>query len=239
MASGKRARPSLIVLTLMAVEPALVALVAARYGHDGPFSILAAVALAPIAVAETWWLASGVAGPRFAVAAAGVYVVLPGLAMLPLLGGYRNQFAEEAVPNLLGLRATPWFALGLAIGAATLATRYSAAPLALTGIVLLASAWVDLGDIRVGLHETAWSIAMLEWLVVAAVVGLALRDRWRAAALGGWLAAAIALAARQGYADAAFWQSLSVATPAIAVLLSSLWLLLPPLRLAPRPAPER
>ena len=61
----------------------------------------------------------------------------------------------------------------------------------------------------------------------------------RAAGLAGWLALALGLAAQRGYDDAAFWQSLALAAPAIAVLLSSLWLLVPPLRLAPAPTSAR
>jgi len=72
--------------------------------------------------------------------------------------------------------------------------------------------------------------------VLAGVIGAAMRSRVRAAGLAGWLALALGLAARRGYESGAFWQSLAVAAPAVAVLLSSLWLLMPPLRLAPAPS---
>ena len=174
-------------------------------------------------MALTWRLADRLAGPRFANLAAAVYVLLPGLAALTMLGTYRSTFLHRAVPNLVGLRGTPWFVLGLAIGAAAL-FRVAAPVLAVAGLVLLITSWDDLGAIRIGLHETAWSISMLEWLAVAGVVGAALRSRVRAAGLAGWLALALGLASRRGYDDAAFWQSLALAAPAIAVLLSSLWL---------------
>ena len=157
---------------------------------------------------------------------------------MTMLGTYRSTFIHSALPDLVGLQGTAWFALGLAIGTAAL-FRVAAPVLAVTGLVLLVASWDDLSGIRIGLHETAWSIAMLEWLALAGVVGAALRSPSRAAGLAGWLALAVGLAARRGYEDAAFWQTLSLAAPAIAVLLSSLWLLVPPLRLAPAPTSAR
>ena len=71
---------------------------------------------------------------------------------------------------------------------------------------------------------------MLEWLPIAGAIGRRGCSWLAGATLGGWLAFAVGHAARQGYDGAAFWQSLSVATPAIAVLLSSLALLVPRLR---------
>ena len=51
-----------------------------------------------------------------------------------------------------------------------------------------------------------------------------------AIAIGGWLLAAIVWAAHRGYADAVFWESIAVAVPAGALVLSSLGLLVPRLR---------
>lgn len=194
--------------------------------------------LAPVAVVLTWSLAERLAGPRFGDLAALVYVILPVLASASMLDTYGGTFLQRAVPDLVGLRATGWFALGLAIGAAA-RFRVTAPVLATAGVVLLVVSWHDLGPIRIGLHETVWSIAMLEWLALAGVLGAAFRSPLRAAGLAGWLALALGLAARRGYDDGAFWQSLALAAPAIAVLLSSLWLLLPPLRLAPAPSRAR
>jgi len=235
---GKLAHSRLTLVALAALEVAVVAAIGIAYGTDGAVSTAIALVLAPFAVALTWRLADRLAGPRFANLAAAVYVVLPALAALAMLGTYRSTFLHRAVPNLVGLRGTPWFVLGLAIGVAAL-FRLAAPVLAVAGLVVLVTSWDDLGVIRVGLHETAWSITMLEWLAVAGVVGAALRSRVRAAGLAGWLALALGLAARRGYDGAAFWQSLALAAPAIAVLLSSLWLLVPPLRLAPAPTRAR
>ena len=218
----------------MVLEVAVVAAIGVAYGTDGRVSTLVALVLAPVAVLLTWRLADRLAGPRFADVAALVYVLLPVLASLAMLGTYRSTFLHRAAPDLVGLRGTGWFALGLAIGGAAL-FRASAPVLAVIGLVLLAGSWNNLSAIRIGLHETTWSIAMLEWLAVAGVVGASFRLPTRAGGLAGWLALAVALAARSGYDDATFWQTLAVSTPAVAVLLSSLWLLVPPLRLAPVP----
>jgi hypothetical protein len=214
----------------------VVVAIAAAYGRDGALSTLAALALAPVAVTTTWLLADRLAGRRFAAAAAAVYVLLPALGTLYMLGSYRSTFRHDALPNLVGLRGTPWFALGIALALVALA-RGSAVAFLAAAVVAAVKGAGDLGAIRLGLHETAWSITLLEWLVLASVFGVARRAPVRAVVLGGWLVAAVLHAARQGYDGAAFWQSLSVATPAIAVLLSSLWLLVP--RLRPAPAPTR
>ena len=238
MVPGKRPRPRLTLAALAIVEIAVVAVIGFAYGTDGPLATFVALVLAPAAVVLTWRLADRLAGARFADLAALLYVLLPALAAVTMLSTYRSTFLHRAVPHLVGLRGTGWFALGLAIGVAAL-FRASAPVLAVTGLVLLVGSFGDLSAIRVGLHETAWSIAMLEWLALAGVVGAALRSRTRAAGLAGWLALAVALAARRGYDGAAFWQTLALAAPAIAVLLSSLWLLVPPLRLAPAPTSAR
>ena len=231
-------RPRLTLAAAAAAEVLVVAAIAAAYGTDGPLSTLAALVLAPVAVVLTWLIAHRVAGPRFAGAAAAVYVLLPALGALYMLGTYRSTFTHRAIPDFVGLRATPMFALGLLFAAVAL-TRASAPLFAAAGIVALVKAAGDLGAIRIGLHETAWSITMIEWVALAGVAGAARRAPVRALALAGWLLIAVAHAARQGYEDAAFWQSLSVAAPAIAVLLSSLWLLVPRLRAAPAPASAR
>jgi hypothetical protein len=150
-----------------------------------------------------------------------------------MLASYRSTFAHEAIPNLLGLRATPWFALGIAI---TLTVAYAprvilaAVGAAAASAALIAWGTDPLAGIRAGLHETAWSITLLEWFALAGFFGAARRSIWLAIALFGWLVAAALHGAHRGYDDAAFWRSLSVATPSAALLLSSLVLLVPPLR---------
>jgi hypothetical protein len=218
---------------MIVLELVIVAVAAARYGTDGPVATAIAILLAPVAV---WSIASAgarIGGTRHGLVAAGAYVLLPALASMSMLLTYRDTFERQAIPNLLGLRAPGWFALGVGV---TLAVAY--APrlvLGLAGVVAVAAALAawgtdPLGQLRGNLHETVWSISLLEWLVAAGVIGAARRSMWLAVALGGWLAAAILHGAHGGYESAAFWRSLSVAAPAASLLLSSLVLLVPPLR---------
>jgi hypothetical protein len=212
---------------------AVVAAIARAFGTDGTASTLGALALAAVAVLATAALGRRVAGERFAVAAAAMYVILPLLANRFMLGTYRSTFDHQALPDLVGLRATPWFALGVVVTAAlAFAPRRPAAVAGAAAAVVALLTWGtgDLASIRGGLHETAWSITLLEWFLVAGVLGAARRNGWLAVALGGWLVALVVHAAHVGYNDAAFWQSLAAGAPAAALLLTSLLLLIPPLR---------
>jgi hypothetical protein len=229
----KLTRPRLSLASLAAAEVVGVGVIAARYGTDGTLSTVAALVLAPVAVGLTYALGMRLAGERLGFAAAAVYVALPFLGWLYMLSAYRPTFAHEAMPDLVGLRATPWFALGLVLAVFALLRPFALA-FGVVGAYELASGFGHLGVIRAGLHETAWSITMLEWLPIAGTIGAARMSWLRALTLAGWLAFAVGHAGRQGYDGAAFWQSLSIATPAAAVLLSSLALLVP--RLRPLPA---
>jgi hypothetical protein len=226
-------RSRLRLAALAAAEVVGVGVIAARYGSDGALSTVGALVLAPLAVGLSYALARRLAGERFALAAAAAYVAVPFLGWAYMLAVYRPTFAHEAIPDLVGLRATPWFALGLVLAVLAL-FRPLAVVFAAVGGFELVSGFGHLGEIRASLHETAWSITMLEWLPIAGAIGAARQSWLRALALAGWLAFAVGHAGRQGYDGAAFWQSLSIATPAIAVLLSSLVLLVP--RLRPQPA---
>jgi hypothetical protein len=78
-------------------------------------------------------------------------------------------------------------------------------------------------------------VSTSEWVLVAGLIGAARRSVLTAIGLGGWIVFVVLRAAAQGYADAAFWKALAPATPAIALLLTALWFLIPRLR----PAPSR
>ena len=54
--TGKSARPRLTLAALAAVEVGVVAAIGVAYGTDGPLSTVAALVLAPVAVALTWRL---------------------------------------------------------------------------------------------------------------------------------------------------------------------------------------
>jgi hypothetical protein len=212
-----------VALAIVAIaELVVVAAIALAFGTDGTASTLGALALAPAAVLATAALGRRVAGDRF------------------MLGTYRSTFDHRALPDLVGLRSTPWFALGVLVAAAlAVAPRRAAGVAGAVAAVVALIVWGtgDLASIRDGLHETAWSITLLEWFFVAGFIGAVRRNGWLAVGLAGWLLAVIIHAAHIGYNDAAFWQSLSAGAPAAALLLSSLVLLVPPLR-RPRTAPS-
>jgi hypothetical protein len=221
------------MIALMALELALVAGAAIRYSTDGAAATIAALVLAPVAVWSVAAAGTRLGGPRFGLLTAGGYVLLPAVATAYMLGSYRSTFEHEAIPDLLGLRATPWFALGVGITlAVAYAPRVILAAVGIAAAVTALFAWGTdpLSGIRASLHETAWSITLIEWFVVAGLIGTARRSGWLAVALFGWLAAAVLHAAHGGYDNAAFWRSLAVAAPAAALMLSSLVSLVPPLR---------
>ncbi|MCW2963340.1 MAG: hypothetical protein JWO17_592 [Actinomycetia bacterium] len=177
-------------------------------------------------------------GPRFGAAAALVYAVLPLLGIAYSLTTYRHIFVHEALPELVGLRHPLLFAVG-----AVTAVVFAFVPRQLLGLagicagVAALAIWGvgPLSDLRIGLHETAWSITFAEWALVAGILGVARRSGLFAVGLGGWIAFVLLRAAAQGYADAAFWKGLAPATPALALLLSAVWFLVPRLRPAPLP----
>lgn len=210
-----------------------LALAAATHHHD-PLDLLAAVVLAPAACVAAGLLGRRVAGPAHGSAAQWVYVALPAFGYLYALGTYRHTFLHGGVPQLVGLHEPQWLALGVAIAAiATVTPERSAGALGVIAVAVGLVVWGSGGltGLRNGLHETAWSIAFGEWVFVAGVVGVAVRRPLLALGIGGWAATVILGAARAGYGgDGEFWRSLAPAAPAIAVLLSSIWLLLPRLR---------
>jgi hypothetical protein len=239
--SRELAHPGLAgaLLALTAVELAVVAKTATAR-HEGGLAIALALALAPIAVAATAALATRVAGRRFALGAAVVYVALPLLGRLYVYGPFVSVYDHKVVPALVGLEHTGWFALGIGVAllVAVVPERISAVA-GVVGAVIALVLWVD-GPWR-GLwgnfHETTWSPTLLTFLPVAVLVGVARRSPWLAAALGGWLAVVVLRGVHRDYGSGGFWLSLAAAAPAIAVLLSSLAFLVPRLRAAPAPDP--
>ena len=200
--------------------------------------VAAGIVLGQVTVVGVAYSGRRLANLRFGAAAAVVYALLPLLGIAYSLVSYRHTFVHEALPVLVGLRHPAWFALG---AATTLVLAFLPRRLlALAGLVAVIAgvlAWglAPLTDLRNGLHETAWSITFGEWALLAGLVGAARRSVLIAIGLGGWIAFVILRAAAQGYADAAFWKALAPATPAIALLLTALWFLVPRLRPAPSP----
>jgi hypothetical protein len=226
-----------------AAQALLALVVGARYGSSGAGAIVAAIVLGPLAVVGTARLGAQIAGRTFAVGAAWTFVLLPLVATAFFSSGYRHTWLHAALPQLMGVRATGWYALGAALAlSASLAPARAAATAgavaAVTALVVYGAG--TLGGVRVGIHETAWSVSFAEWLALAGVIGVARRAPLLAAALGGWLLFFVLRGADRGYDGGAFWAALAPALPAAALLVSALALLVPRLRPAaePRQAPS-
>ena len=222
-----------MIAPLVVLQWAIQVLVAAREGTDGAFALVVALALSPLAVYATARLGRRLGGARVGLASAAAFVLLPPAGSLYFVAAYDRTWSHEVVPHLLGLRGTVPYLLmvALAVAASVLARSL----LALAGVVALAaafSAWsVDaVGDLKDGVHETGWSVGLLEWLPLAGALGALLRSRRLGLAVASWLAFALLRAAGRPYADGEFWIALGPALPAAAVLLASIGLLVPPLR---------
>jgi hypothetical protein len=223
--------PIVAALALGAV--AAVAGLAAARPNGGAASVAAAIVLAPVAVWCVLSVGERIAGTRFGVAAAIVYVVLPFVGRLYFYGSFVQVYNREIAPALVGLRSTGWFALGVAIAVAVATLRPTV--LAASGaaaFVLALVLWpnVDWTRLYGNFHETTWSPTLLSLLPFACVIAVGLREPRLAAALGGWIGFFILRGAHRPYAGGGFWLSLAAATPAAALLLSSLGLLVPRLR---------
>jgi len=231
---------SWLVGALAAAAVAATAVLAATRPTDGALSVLAALALAPVAVWSIVAIGERLAGSAFAAAAAAVYIVLPFAARLFFYGPFVEIYKKAIAPALVGLHSTGWFALGvvLALTVALAPPR----PAAVGGLVALGVAlflWVDTDwtTLYGNFHETTWSPTLISLLPFACVLAVGLRSAPLAAALGGWIGFFILRGADRSYTDGGFWLSLAAATPAAALLLTSLGLLVPRLRPARAPAP--
>lgn len=221
-----------------AAQALLAVAVSARYGHDGAGGAAAAVVLGPLAVLGTARIAVRIAGDAFAVLAAWTFVLLPLAATIFFGSGYRHTWLHVVLPQLVGARSSWWYAVGTAL--ALVAAHAPLRAAAVAGVVAALTALFvydagALGGVRVGIHETGWSVSLAEWLPVAGVIGVARRAPLFAVALGGWLLFFALRGAHLGYDGGAFWAALAPALPAAAVLVSSLALLVPRLRPAAEP----
>lgn len=225
-------RPAAPLAALAVLEVAAVGGLAADRPHGGTLSVLVALVLAPVAIWAVVTIAERLAGPRFAVAAGLVYVVLPFVGRFYFYGGFVDVFKREVAPALVGLRSTGWFALGVAIAVAVALDRMrvtaAAGAVALVvALVLWADTdWTTLYD---NFHESTWSPTLISLLPIGCVLAVGLRSPELATALAGWIGFFILRGIHQPYADGGFWKSLAAATPAAALLLTSLVLLVPPL----------
>ena len=240
-----RFRPSRLAAPLAALavlDVAAVAAIAADRPHGGTLSVVVALILAPVAVWAVVTIADRLAGPRFAVAAGLVYVVLPFAGRLYFYGGFVDVYKNDVEPALVGLRSTGWFALGVAIAVAIavdrvrVTTAAGAVALVVALVLWVDTDWTTLYD---NFHETTWSPTLISLLPIGSVLAVGLRSPELATAFGGWLGFFILRGIHQPYADGGFWRSLAAAAPAAALLLTSLALLVPPLgSLRSRAAPS-
>jgi hypothetical protein len=230
-----RFRPSRLAVPLAALavlEVAAVAGIAADRPHGGALSVAVALLLAPIAIWCVLTVAVRLAGPRFGLAAGLVYLLLPFIGRFYFYGPFVDVYKREIEPALIGTRSTGWFALGVAIALALALDRLRVT--AAAGAVALVVAlvlWVDTDwtTLYNNFHETTWSPSLISLLPIACVLAVGLRSPELATALGGWIGFFILRGIHQPYADGGFWKSLAAATPAAALLLTSLALLVPPL----------
>lgn len=239
MVSLARPRRGLIAAAVVAVV--VSAATAVTQTTDGVPAVVLALVLAPAATAATFLVAGRVGGERFAVGASWVYALLPLLGNRYMLPVYRPTFDGHALPALTGVVA-PWrlvVATALALAVA-LAPKAVFAGAGIAAALVAAVLWLgSIDDLRNALHESVWSVGLLEWLLVAAVLAVAIRARPAGIACAGWLAAVILWGGHRSYDGAAFWETLTLAAPAAAVLLSSVALLVPRLRPARAPLPSR
>jgi hypothetical protein len=229
-----------VVATLAAAAAVAVAVLAALRPTDGALSVLVALVLAPIAAVSVIAIGERLAGPRFALAAAIVYVLLPFAGRFLFYGPFVPVYRDTIAPALVGLQSTWWFALGVLVSVViALAPRRATAVAGIVVLVVGLVLWADTDWTRLydNFHETAWSPTLLTLLPFACVLAVGLRSPELAASLGGWIGFLILRGAHQTYADGGFWKSLAGATPTAALLLSSLELLVPRLRAARAPAP--
>jgi len=220
------------------VQVLVVTVVAATQPTSGTFAVVAAIVLAPLAVAGVAVTGARLAGPWFGVAAAVVLLFVPFLGNRFVIPADRGEYDRHALPALLGLHAPGLLALGVAaVWAIGLLPEIAAAVLGVVGLIVALFVWSPgaLGDVKPMLHETAWSVALPQWVVAAAILGAIFRRPLLGVALGTAALAVILRAAHQpfGHAGFGFWRALPSLVPVGAVLLSSLWLLVPRLRARP------
>lgn len=231
--------PPPILAALMVVEVAAVAVLAAARPNGGTTAVVVALVLAPVAIWSVLAIAERLSGRWFALAAGVVYVLLPFAGRLYFYGPFVSVYDRVVAPALVGLRAPAWFALGVgtAVVVAFAPTVVSGAA-GLVALVVALIAWADTDwtTLYDNFHESAWSPTLLSLLPIACVLAVSLRRPWLGAALGGWIGFFILHGVQRHYTTGAFWLSLAAATPAAAVLLTSLVLLVPRLGALREPA---
>jgi len=233
--------PVTLLAPLAAAEVVAVAVLAAIRPNGGAGAVVVALVLAPVAVWAVVAISERIAGTSFAVGSAVVYVLLPFVGRFFFYGSFVAVWNRVVAPALVGLRAPAWFALGVGIALlVAIAPPKATGTIGIIALIVGLALWADTDwtTLYDNFHETAWSPTLLSLLPFACVLAVGLRRPWLAAALGGWVAFFILHGVQRTYATGEFWLSLAAATPAAAVLLTSLALLVPRLGSAKAPAPR-
>lgn len=223
--------PPILLAAIVVLALAEVLAVRSHSNVGGGRSLGAALVLAPLTALAVAAIGARI-GRRTALGAAGVYVLLPFAGRHYFYGAFLKVYDDRVMPALVGLIHTGWFALGTAVALAVVFF-----PERVTGIVAIvaaaiaAVAWIDVSWTQLygEFHETAWSPTLLCYLPFAGVVGLATRRPWLAASIGSWFAVLLLRGVHRPYYTGGLWLSLAAAVPAMAVLLTALALLVPPL----------
>src|SRR5262249_51630761 len=150
-----------------------------RSAHGiGLFSVVGAVVVGTIAVAAVYKVGGLLDGERYALLATATYIALPLFGLLGTVAPARHSFLTRAAPGIVGLSSPGRLLIGVAVTAlAAVVPRWSQAAFGViaAAVALAVYGLGDLGEVRSGLHETAWSIALLEWLMIAGTVGVSRR----------------------------------------------------------------
>lgn len=224
-------------LPVALAQLAATAAIRAAYGGGGAVPTVLGLILSPAAVVLVQLHGARLGGTRFGVWAGAVAVALPLLGIAYALPTYRSTYTHDSLPSLVGLEHPGWYAIGVGLAAVALVVpRFALAAAGIVAAVVAVVVWgvAPLSDLRSSLHEAGWSIAFVEWLVVAGVAGALRRSVLVATGFAGWLVFFVLRAAHQPFAGGHFWQALAPAAPAAALLAAAIASLAPRLRPASR-----
>jgi hypothetical protein len=224
--------PQLLGLGAMSDFPSMIALVAGAY-------------LCLRALDERHWIFA--AGAGFAVGYAlaikpsnSVFLVAPALLFLiwrwrllvPFALGLAPCLAALAFWKVTGQGNLPWRTTGSA-------QRIAIGP-GFTHRYLGDNTWTQLHNNLLQLREFMWSDRLLEFLPVAGIAALLIRNRRAGVFVGSWFAVFLLLKGtyiNSRVEDATFWRLMMPAFPAFVVLAASVPLLIPSMRARP-PVPK-
>jgi hypothetical protein len=226
--------PQLLGLGAMSDYPSMIALVVGAY-----FCLRA--------VERGGWLNGATAGffvgYAFAIKPSNfVFIFVPAVLFLVWRVRASISFAIGLAPCLAALGV--WKITGqggLPWRTTTPAERVAFGPSGFAHRYLRGNSWTQLHDNLIQLREFLWSDRLLEFIVVAGIVALLVRNRRAGAFVGLWFVTFLLLKGtyvNSRVEDATFWRLMMPAFPAFVLLAASLPLLVPGIRARPVPAPS-